>query len=182
MCALLVYQCLIVPTNENVQMKQASAATFQNIELARNSLGINAEVGMELVQVKPATCHELRNKITQKLLISLYSSAVLFMFIKFVLLLFWSLEETFAMDEVTEDEDVKVEENEIKVEILEEEHDEARMCDVCSAVCKSVRALQKHKKVKHDTRQCPECGISVEGMDKLRYHKSLITNYKFQIS
>ena len=89
---------------------------------------------MELVQVKPATCHELRNKITQKLLISLYSSAVLFMFIKFVLLLFWSLEETFAVDEVTEDEDVKVEENEIKVEILEE-HDEDRMCDVCSAVC-----------------------------------------------
>ena len=135
---------------------------------------------MELVQVKPATCHELRNKITQKLLISLYSSAVLFMLIKFVLLLFWSLEETFAMDEVTEDEDVKVEENEIKVEILEE-HDEARMCDVCSAVCKSVRALQKHKKVKHDTRQCicQECCISVEGMDKLRrYHKSLITNYK----
>ena len=52
-----------------------------------------------------------------------------------MLLLFWSLEETFAMDEVTEDEDVKVEENEIKVEILEE-HDEARMCDVCSAICK----------------------------------------------
>ena len=99
-----------------------------------------------------------------------------------MLLLFWSLEEAFAMDEVTEDEDVKVEENEIKVEILEEEHDEARMCDLCSAVCKSVRALQKHKKVKHDTRQCicPEFGISVEGMDmdKLRYHKSLITNYK----
>ena len=98
-----------------------------------------------------------------------------------MLLLFWSLEEAFAMYKVTEDEDVKVEENEIKVEILEE-HDEARMCDVCSAVCKSVRALQKHKKVKHDTRQCicPECGISVEGMDmdKLRYHKSLIINYK----
>ena len=36
LCALLVYQCLIVPTNENVQMKQASAATFQNMELARN--------------------------------------------------------------------------------------------------------------------------------------------------
>ena len=36
LCALLVYQCLIVPTNENVQMKQASAATFQNLELARN--------------------------------------------------------------------------------------------------------------------------------------------------
>ena len=35
LCALLVYQCLIVPTNENVQMKQASAATFQNMELAR---------------------------------------------------------------------------------------------------------------------------------------------------
>ena len=84
------------------------------------------------------------------------------------------------MDKVTEDEDVKVEENEIKVEILEE-HDEARMCDVCSAVCKSVRALQKHKKVKHDTRQCicQECCRSVVGMDKLRrYHKSLITNYK----
>ena len=32
LCALLVYQCLIVPTNENVQMKQASAATFQNME------------------------------------------------------------------------------------------------------------------------------------------------------
>ena len=32
LCALLVYQCLIVPTNENVQMKQASAATFQNLE------------------------------------------------------------------------------------------------------------------------------------------------------
>ena len=56
------------------------------------------------------------------------------------------MEETFAMDEVTEDEDVKV-------EILEEEHDEARMCDVCSAVCKSDRALQKHKEVKHYTRQ-----------------------------
>ena len=69
-----------------------------------------------------------------------------------MLLLFWSLEEAFAMDEVTEDEEVKVEENEIKVEILEEQQDEARMCDECSAVCKSVRALQKHKKVKHDTR------------------------------
>ena len=97
-----------------------------------------------------------------------------------MLLLFWSLEETFAMDKVTEDEDVKVEENEIKVEILEE-HDEARMCDVCSAVCKSVRALKKHKRVKHDTHQCicQECCRSVVGMDKLRrYHKSLITNYK----
>ena len=96
-----------------------------------------------------------------------------------MLLLFWSLEETFAMDEVTEDEVVKVEENEIKVEILEE-HDEARMCDVCSAVCKSVRALQKHKKVKHDTRQyiCPECGISVEGMDKLRYHRKSHRTFK----
>ena len=60
-----------------------------------------------------------------------------------MLLLFWSLEETFAMDEVKEDEDVKVEENEIKVEMLEEEHEETRMCNVCSAVCKSVRALQK---------------------------------------
>ena len=32
----------------------------------------------------------------------------------------------------------------------------------------------------NDTLQCicPECGISVEGMDKLGYHKSLITNYK----
>ena len=94
---------------------------------------------MELVQLKPATCHELRNKITQKILILPYSSAVLFMLIKFktrylrtkngcwylcVLLLFWSLDETFAMDEVTEDDDVKV-------DILEEEHDEARMCDVC---------------------------------------------------
>ena len=49
----------------------------------------------------------------------------------FVLLLFWSSEETFAMDEVTEDEEVKVEENEIKVKILEEEQDEARMCDEC---------------------------------------------------
>ena len=36
LCALLVYQCLIVTTNENVQMKQVSAATFQNMELARN--------------------------------------------------------------------------------------------------------------------------------------------------
>ena len=53
------------------------------------------------------------------------------------------MEETFAMDEVKEDEDVKVEENEIKVEMLEEEHEETRMCNVCSAVCKSVRALQK---------------------------------------
>ena len=60
-------------------------------------------------------------------------------------------------------------------------NDEARMCDVCSAVCRSVRALQKHKKVKHDTHQCicKECCRSVVGMDKLRrYHKSLITNYK----
>ena len=99
-------------------------------------------------------------------------------------LLFWSLEETFAMDEVKEDEDIEVEENEIKVEISEEEHEETRMCDVCPAVCKSARALQKHKKVKHDTRQfiCPECGISVEGMDKLRYHKLQITNYKSQIT
>ena len=51
------------------------------------------------------------------------------------------------MDEIREDE----EDNEIKIEMSEEEHDEARMCDLCSAVCKSVRALQKHKKVKHDT-------------------------------
>ena len=52
----------------------------------------------------------------------------------FLLLLFRSLEELFAMEEVIEDDDVKVEENEIKVEMLEEEHEEARMCDVCSAV------------------------------------------------
>ena len=97
-----------------------------------------------------------------------------------MLLQFWSLEETFAMDEVKEDEDVKVEENEIKVEMLEEEHEETRMCNVCSAVCKSVRALQKHKKVKHDTRQCicPECGIPVEGMDKLRYHRKSHRTFK----
>ena len=84
------------------------------------------------------------------------------------------------MDEVKEDEDVKVEENEIKVEMLEEEHEETRMCNVCSAVCKSVRALQKHKKVKHDTRQCicPECGIPVEGMDKLRYHRKSHRTFK----
>ena len=79
-----------------------------------------------------------------------------------MLLLFWSLEETFALDEVTEDEDVKVEENEIKVEILEE-HDEARMCDVCSAVCKSVRALQKHNKVKHDTQVSQEESRTFKG-------------------
>ena len=82
----------------------------------------------------------------------------------------WKERLLFVMDEVIEDED-----NEIKIEMLEDvTHEESRiMCDVCPAVCKSVRALQKHKKVKHDTRQCisPECGISVEGMDKLRYHK-----------
>lgn len=86
----------------------------------------------------------------------------------------------FAMDEVKEEED------EIKVEILEDDthcEETNMMCDLCPAVCKSVRALQKHKQVKHEACICPECGISIEGMDKLRYHKSQncqlqITNHK----
>ena len=52
-------------------------------------------------------------------------------------------------------DNIKIKEDEIKVEIIDDViHEEARlMCDVCSAVCKSDRALQKHKEVKHDTRQ-----------------------------
>ena len=78
--------------------------------------------------------------------------------------------------EVKEEEDEMLEDE----DITNCEETRMMMCDVCPAVCKSVRALQKHKKVKHDTRQCicPECGISVEGMDKLRYYKSQITNHK----
>ena len=75
---------------------------------------------------------------------------------------------------------LKLKKMKLKLVMLDEEHEEARMCDVCSAVCKSVKALQKHKKVKHDTRQCicPECGISVEGMDKLRYHRKSHRTFK----
>ena len=42
-------------------------------------------------------------------------------------MLFRTLEEVFALEDVIEDDDVKVEENEIKVEMLEKEHEEARM-------------------------------------------------------
>ena len=47
------------------------------------------------------------------------------------------------MDEVKEDEDVKVEENEIKVEMLEEEHEETRMCNVYVQQFASLSGLSK---------------------------------------
>ena len=39
---------------------------------------------------------------------------------------------------------------------------------------KSVKSLQRHKKVKHDTCECicPECGISVVGMQKLAHYRN----------
>ena len=66
--------------------------------------------------------------------------------------------------------------HEIKVEILEE-RDEARMCDVCSTVCRSVRALQKHEKVKHDTRQCI-LNLTLHGLFCSFRHKLCSSNTK----
>ena len=66
-----------------------------------------------------------------------------------------------------DEEEVKKEEDEIKIEINEEaEDDSQRMCDLCPAVFKSAKSLQRHTKVMHDTRQfiCPDCGVSVNSL------------------
>ena len=73
-----------------------------------------------------------------------------------------------------DEEEVKKEEDEIKIEINEEaEDDSQRMCDLCPAVCKSAKSLQRHTKVMHDTRQfiCPDCGASVIGVKALSDHR-----------
>ena len=63
--------------------------------------------------------------------------------------------------------DVKVEQDEIRVEIIDEVKDDSEhMCDLCPAVCSSSKSRQRHRQVMHDTRQCicQECGVYVVGM------------------
>ena len=77
-------------------------------------------------------------------------------------------------DNDVNEEEIKIEEDDIKIEITEEVEDDAeRMCDLCPAVCKSAKSLQRHKKVMHDTRQfiCPDCGVSVIGVKALSDHR-----------
>ena len=80
-----------------------------------------------------------------------------------------------------DEEEVKKEEDEIKIEINEEaEDDSQRMCDLCPAVCKSAKSLQRHTKVMHDTRQfiCPDCGASVIGVKALSDHRRIHRTFK----
>ena len=78
-----------------------------------------------------------------------------------------------------EEEDVKVDEETLQVEVADdvnrEDTETEKICDLCPAVFKSLKSLQRHMKVKHDTRECicPECGISVVGMQKLAHHRRL---------
>ena len=77
-------------------------------------------------------------------------------------------------DNDVNEEEIKIEEDDIKIEITEAVEDDAeRMCDLSPAVCKSAKSLQRHKKVMHDTRQfiCPDCGVSVIGVKALSDHR-----------
>ena len=70
--------------------------------------------------------------------------------------------------------DVKVEEDEVRVEIMDEVKDDSeRMCDQCPAVCSSSKSLKRHRQLMHDTRQCicQECGVSVVFMKALNDQK-----------
>ena len=89
--------------------------------------------------------------------------------------------------ESTKDEaDVKIEEDDIKIkkenlhiEVVDdvnmEDTETEKICDLCPLVFKSVRSLQGHKKVKHDTR---ECICPVVGMQKLAHHRRLHETFK----
>ena len=75
-------------------------------------------------------------------------------------------EDMEVFDEVDEG-DVKVEEEEVRVEIIDEVKDDSeRMCDLCPIICNPFKSLKRHRKVMNDTRQCicQECGVSVVGM------------------
>ena len=67
--------------------------------------------------------------------------------------------------------DVKVEEEEVRVEIVDEVKDDSEhICDLCPTVCNPFKSLKRHRKVMHDTRQCicQECGVSAVGMKALK--------------
>ena len=77
-------------------------------------------------------------------------------------------------DNDVNEEEIKIEEDDIKIEITEAVEDDAeRMCDLSPAVCKSAKSLQRHKKVMHDTRQfiCPDCCVPVIGVKALSDHR-----------
>ena len=77
-----------------------------------------------------------------------------------------------------EDDDIKIEEENLQIEVVDdvnrEDTETENICDLCQTVFKSVKSLQRHKKVKHDTCECicPECGISVVGMQKLAHYRN----------
>ena len=78
------------------------------------------------------------------------------------------------------EDDIKIEEEEnVLIEVVDdvsrEDTETEKMCDLCPAVFKSGKSLQRHMKVKHDTRECicPEYGISVVGMQNLAHHRRL---------
>ena len=83
-----------------------------------------------------------------------------------------------------EEDDIKIEEDNLHLEVVEdvsrEDSETEKMCDLCPAVFESMKSLQRHVKVKHDTRECicPECGISVVGMQKLAHHRSLHQTFR----
>ena len=100
-----------------------------------------------------------------------------------------SSESTFSAEihqSMEDDVDFKIDEDDIKIEeeenvlievvddVSREDTETEKMCDLCPAVFKSGKSLQRHMKVKHDTRECicPECGISVVGMQKLAHHRN----------
>ena len=78
-----------------------------------------------------------------------------------------------------EEEDIKIEEENLHIEVVDdvdmEDTETEKICDLCPSVFKSVKSLQRHKKVKHDTCECicPEYGISVVGMQNLAHHRRL---------
>ena len=77
-----------------------------------------------------------------------------------------------------EEDDIKIEEENLQIEVVDdvnrEDTETENICDLCQTVFKSVKSLQRHKKVKHDTCECicPECGISVLGMQKLAHYRN----------
>ena len=106
-----------------------------------------------------------------------------------------SSESTFSAEihqSMEDDVDFKIDEDDIKIEeeenvlievvddVSREDTETEKMCDLCPAVFKSGKSLQRHMKVKHDTRECicPECGISVVGMQKLAHHRRLHQTFR----
>ena len=57
-----------------------------------------------------------------------------------------------------EEDDIKIEEENLQIEVVDdvnrEDTETENICDLCQTVFKSVKSLQRHKKVKHDTWEC----------------------------